>query len=128
MTKIQTFIWGTASSELTLIKNYSHFKISMLFTMIYIKYHTQHAQYNSYSVCSTLINIYYNMHMVWKININQCKYSNIYHFRYLVCEAVTDARKPEFTQMDFLRCLKDAVSKYHGDYGTGSIMTSLFGI
>ncbi|XP_052106966.1 ribonuclease P/MRP protein subunit POP5-like isoform X3 [Mytilus californianus] len=47
--------------------------------------------------------------------------------RYLVCEVMTDGRKPEFTQMDFLHCLKDAVSKYHGDYGTGSIMTSLFG-
>ncbi|XP_071161338.1 ribonuclease P/MRP protein subunit POP5-like [Mytilus edulis] len=46
--------------------------------------------------------------------------------RYLVCEVVTDGRKPEFSQMDFLRCLKDTVSKYHGDYGTGSIMTSLF--
>ena len=35
--------------------------------------------------------------------------------------------KMEFTSYDLLNCVKNAITKYHGDYGMGSVMTSLAG-
>ena len=60
------------------------------------------------------------MYMIWILLMKV-------FYRYVVCEVNCEGKRPSFTEYEFYMSLREAVTKHHGDYGTGCIMTSLSG-